>query len=261
MKALQPIERIEPPSPETFVARYLKPGRPVILTGAANDWPARKLWTPELLAARFGDRIVPAIRTVGGTLYDPQKGLNYEEVRLGHFARDVSAKPGPHPLYVVFRVHEKLPELMNDVTLPAYCGTPPWLRSRFWFGAEGTKGPFHRDLPYNLYAQVHGRKRFVLLDPWQGFRVPRHAWHSGVPNYSPVDAEVPDLKLFPRFEKAPLMVADLEPGDLFYIPPMWWHQARALSLSISLNLWWATGAMAQAARAAEWFMRVRQLKL
>ena len=34
-------------------------------------------------------------------------------------------------------------------------------------------------------------RRFVLLDRWETRRVHRHAFTSGVPNYSPVDAERP----------------------------------------------------------------------
>lgn len=33
------------------------------------------------------------------------------------------------------------------------------------------------------------------------------------------------------------LVADLEPGDLLYIPPMWLHEARALTPSLSVNVW------------------------
>jgi hypothetical protein len=91
--------------------------------------------------------------------------------------------------------------------------------------------------------------------------VHRHSFYSGVPNYSPVDAEDPDLSRFPRFRDAPLWRADLEPGDLLYIPSMWWHQARSQTTSIAVNLWWVRGPMVAIARLAELYMRVRKLNL
>ena len=91
--------------------------------------------------------------------------------------------------------------------------------------------------------------------------VHRHSFLSGVPNFSPVDASAPDLTRYPRFRDAPLMIAHLEPGDLFYIPSFWWHQGHSSETSMSLSLWWTRGAMVPVARAAELFMRVRGIRI
>jgi hypothetical protein len=42
---------------------------------------------------------------------------------------------------------------------------------------------------------------------------------------------------------------------------MWWHQAHSNDVSISINLWWANGPFVAILRAAEAFMRLRDLKL
>jgi len=183
-----------------------------------------------------------------------------ETTRVADFV-DCLAAGEPIDRYMVFRVHEVMPELFDDIVRPPYCCTARWCRSRFWFGGPGQNGPLHRDLPENLYAQVVGRKRFVMLDRRLTRMVHRYSFLSGVPNYSPVDAERPDLGRHPHFRGAPLMIADLEPGDLFYIPSLWWHQARAIDTSVSVNLWWVRGSMVAVARAAELFMRLRGLRL
>ena len=46
---------------------------------------------------------------------------------------------------------------------------------------------------------------------------------------------------------AALMV-DLEPRDVLYIPPMWFHEAQALSSSIGVNIWTQPTEVA----AADW---------
>ena len=229
---MTPIARISPPSPAEFEAQYVRASRPVVLRGAIDEWPAMKLWSRDYFKRRFGHRRVPAVRKKNGTLYDPKAGLNYETVSVADYV-DLLAAGNPIDLYMLFRVHEAMPELLDDVVRPSYCADAGWFRSRFWFGGPGTKGPLHRDLPQNLYAQIVGQKRFVLLDRRLTHMVHRHSFLSGVPNYSPVDADAPDLVRHPRFRDAPLMVATLEPGDLLFIPSLWWHQACSSEVSIS----------------------------
>ena len=59
------VERIAPPSLAVFEREYRRPGRPVILTGLMDDWPARR-WTLASLRSRYGERRVTAVRTEGG---------------------------------------------------------------------------------------------------------------------------------------------------------------------------------------------------
>jgi len=260
MRAATPIERVNPPSREEFEARYLEPSRPIIIQGAINDWPAMKSWSREYFKKRFGERLVPAVRKKDGKLYDAAAGLHYEQVRFADYV-DMLDASRPIDLYMLFRVHEHLPELFDDILRPVYCRDARWFRSRFWFAGPDTKGPLHRDIPQNLYAQVVGTKQFLLLDRRLTRMVHQHGYTSGVPNYSPVDAEAPDLDRYPRFRDAPLMIATLQPGDLLYIPSMWWHQAHSFETSISVNLWWVRGLLVPVVKAAEMFMRVRELKL
>ena len=260
MPAATPIARIDAPSPEVFEAEYVRRSRPVILRGAIDDWPAMKLWSGAYFKRRFGERLVPAVRSRGGKMYDGREGLFYERVRVADYVDMLDGARG-NDLYMLFRVHEAMPELLDDVVRPAYCRDASWFRSRFWYAAPDTRGPLHRDLPENLYAQVSGHKRFVLIDRRLTRTVHRHSFASGVPNYSPVDAEAPDLARFPRFRDAQPQVAELGPGDLLYIPSLWWHQAHSADVSISINLWWASGPFVAILRAAEAFMRLRDLKL
>lgn len=255
-----PVPRIFPPPAATFDADYVRRSRPVILRGALDDWPAMRTWSLDYFRQRFGDRELPVIREKDHSHYDTRGGLHYERIRLADYCA-LLADERPHDLYLSVRVHEALPELFADIRPLVYCADAPWARSRFWFGAPDTKGPLHRDLPENLYAQICGRKRFLLLDRGLTRLVYRHAFTSGVPNYSPVDAEQPDLSRHPRFRDAPLWVAELAPGDLLYIPSLWWHQARSLTTSLAVNLWWVRGPKVAVARMAELYMRLRGLQL
>ena len=47
------LERITAPSQEEFERRYLKPGRPVLIAGVVDKWPAASLWNPDQLVAQL----------------------------------------------------------------------------------------------------------------------------------------------------------------------------------------------------------------
>jgi len=47
----------------------------------------------------------------------------------------------------------------------------------------------------------------------------------------------PDKNMFPLYGKAKAVVAELRPGDLLYLPPMWFHHVIARSFSLSVNVW------------------------
>jgi hypothetical protein len=51
----------------------------------------------------------------------------------------------------------------------------------------------------------------------------------------------PDLEKYPRYADAlaAAQFAELDPGDVIYIPYMWWHGVQALeSFNILVNYWW-----------------------
>ena len=260
MESRSDVPRIAPPSAASFASDFVRTSRPVILKGAIADWPAMHKWSLAYFKQEFGDRELPIVREKGGSHYDARGGLHYERIRFGEYCELIGNGNG-RDLYLTVRMHEVLPELFADICQPVYTAGARWARSRFWLGGPDAKGPLHRDLPDNLYAQISGRKRFLLLERRLTRMVHRHSFHSGVPNYSPVDAEDPDLSRFPRFRDAPLLRADLEPGDLLYIPSMWWHQARSLTTSFAVNLWWLKGPKVAVARLAELYMRLRGLNL
>jgi hypothetical protein len=255
-----PIERVRRPTLAVFRELYVRAARPVVLTGVMDGWPALERWALDRLARDHGSRSVPAIAVDGGRpRFDATGGVDYGEVRLADVIERIDERPARH--YVVFRVNETLPQLAEDWIAPVYTRSAPWQHSRFWLAPPGVGGVLHRDLPENLYAQVVGRKHWWLVDRGATRSVYPHRPWSGVPNYSRADVEHPDLERFPRLADVEVHEVVLEPGELLYIPSRWWHQARSVDTSISVNLWWAEGGLHLAVRAAETLMRLRRLRL
>ena len=101
----------------------------------------------------------------------------------------------------------------------------------------------HFDFPRNIAGCVIGRRKFTLFPPEQVDNLYIGPWDltpAGQP-ISMVDFHHPDYDRFPRFADAEkhAETAFLEPGDVIYIPNMWWHQVESLSAINGLvNFWW-----------------------
>ena len=66
---------------------------------------------------------------------------------------------------------------------------------------------------------------------------------------------LPDLARFPRFRRAEPRRATLAPGDVVFLPARTWHHVTSEEASISVNFWWARGALAWLYRSGEVLFR------
>jgi hypothetical protein len=239
-----------------FDERVVAPYRPVVLRGLAADWPA-------VVAARRSDEAVvdylasldsgrPAQLFVGPPeiegrfFYDAAlQGCNFQTraAPLAALMRHLlSTRDRSHmeALYAgAAATDDHLPAWSTHNPLPFDL---PTARARVWVGNR-TDVATHFDEASNIAVVVAGRRRFTLFPPEQVDNLyvgPLHLTIAGPP-VSMVDCDRPDLKAYPRFAEARrhAMVAELEPGDAIYIPPIWWHDVRALApFNIMVNHWW-----------------------
>ncbi|HVF55847.1 MAG TPA: cupin-like domain-containing protein [Pyrinomonadaceae bacterium] len=253
-KAPPTIERLERPSPDEFYERYVARNRPAILTGVAASWPALSRWTPQYFRAAFADVEINYVAWQSdAAANDPADYLRTRKklaTRLGAFVEMMSSGGDVSRNYVAqFPIFRAVPRLEQDVEpLDAYMKIPafypPALRRRLvfeprlWMGTRGTVTTLHFDSADNFLAQIHGRKKLVLVSPEQSGAVYYPCHELGHVIYSPVDVEEPDFDKFPLFKEATPLEFTLEPGEILFIPVRWWHYARSLDESISLNFWW-----------------------
>jgi hypothetical protein len=255
-----PIERIPPPTKQAFHAEFIRRGRPVILTGLVDAWQGKGLWSPAYFRETYGGvRVsVASTRSDGNLVLDLERGLNYREMTVADYvaAMQETAAGGP---YVVAEIGRFPEQFRRELVVPEYCRGAPWLRSKLWFGSKGTVTQTHRGAPENLYSVVRGQKRFVMWPPSQTRKVYPYSLFSKLPNFSPVDPDVPDFARFPRFRDAQPWVADLRDGDTLFIPSLWWHHVRTVESTIAVNFWWSRGITVLASAAAHLYKRVRGL--
>lgn len=263
------VERVSSLSPEAFERDFLSPGRPVVLTGALDDWPAIAAWTPESLGRRLAGRRLPVAWSSDGAFdyADDAPAFASEEMDGADAAAAIAGAEasGRRPYLMQQPIAKVAPELLAEVPIPALARArkvDPYL----WFGAAGCVSPLHFDVANNLFAQVYGRKRFTLAPPdhYQELApAPISARHA---NLSRLDPERPDLARFPAFASVATTRCEVGPGDLLYLPPFYWHHVRSLQVSISVSVWWAPRLaqfLVPAGRAliAQYYRRDRLLSL
>lgn len=133
------------------------------------------------------------------------------------------------------------PDLLADVTPYAHLfDTESDVLKRamyLWFSSGGVNMHSHFDQDHNFFVQLAGTKRFTLVMPeqWEEMHLfPRihPLWHK-----SQVDADQPDLDLFPDYSRVRAYLAEVGPGDVLYIPPYTWHQVETVTPSVSLSIW------------------------
>lgn len=230
--------------------------RPLVLRGLAATWPAVVTGRqgPVATAAylrRFDSGrplgIFAGPPTIAGRFFyrADMRGFNFDrgQVLLGPLLDALLAEvdnPTPPALYAgASAAPDHFPGWAQENPLPLAI---PAATPRLWLG-NATRVSTHYDMSANIAVVVAGRRRFAIFPPEQTGNLyvgPLETTMAGQPT-SMVDLERPDLDRHPRFAAALAMmqVAELEPGDALFLPPLWWHDVRASGpLNILANYWW-----------------------
>ena len=254
----RPMEERRAVTRQVFEQEIVPAYRPVVLRGLMADWP---------LVQQGREGLEPCLQyLLGFDQGEPVDAL----LAKPEPTRSFSYKPGLDGFNFM---HEKRPyaALFEQLWRYSHFPDPPSLAAqsalvsaalpgldlanpcplleadiapRIWIGNRATV-PAHFDDSHNLACVVAGRRRFTLLPPQCAPLL-----YLGPPDYAPTPAPmsvVPNLHTadaarFPLLAEAlaHAVVAELEPGDAIYIPPLWFHQVEALAphLNILMNYWW-----------------------
>jgi hypothetical protein len=247
-------------TPERFASEILPLDAPAVLRGLVAHWPAvaharrSPLEIARYLAALDNGTPVDALMTPpeeGGRLfYDAtMEGFNYLRTRqpvtrvLEQVLRYAQFERAPAVAVQSAPVASCLPGFAADNALPLLDAA---VAPRLWVGTAITT-PAHFDESHNVACCVAGRRRFTVFPPGQVANLhvgPLDHAPTGTP-ISMVDFAAPDFARFPRFREAlaHARVAELEPGDALYLPPLWWHHVASLErFNMLVNYWWVIPA-------------------
>jgi hypothetical protein len=257
------VERFEYSDPAALAARLEAEDVPLVIRGALSGWPALERWTPERLSARLG--AVEINYTVSTNNAHP----DFREATLARmFARgrapfaeflklvttgDEAERArylftGDEQYLLRIRgglrsVEPRLAPLLEDIAVPPLFSEARLHTVWTWFSGPGVRTWLHYDNNgcHNLNAQISGRKRCALFPPHE---LPRmHPFLLGgdnpAHNCSSIDVERPAPALATDLASASVLHAELEAGDLLFIPAWWFHTFEHLgSFNSNVNFWW-----------------------
>jgi hypothetical protein len=239
--------------------KTIKPrGRPAILRGLAQNWPATQAGreSPHALSAYlkgfYAGLPVPVFEgpaSIKGRFFynDSLDGFNFDSKRalLGDVLDRLCHAVGRPASPALYAGSVSLP-----IYLPGFAAannarklvTVDSVLESIWIGNRTCIAP-HFDNTENLACVVGGRRRFTMFPPDQIKNLyvgPLDKTPAGQP-VSLVDIRNPDLNRFPRFAEAAATaeVAELAAGDAVYVPALWWHNVEALEdFNVLVNYWW-----------------------
>lgn len=247
MSEHEQIARVDSPGADLFFRDFVSRRRPAIVSRATGGWKALALWDADYFKAAVGSTEVRV--EVSPTNYFPDIHGQDDAARVERRVRlmdfnsfaaaisDGNRTADRHYMSQEFTA-DKFPALAGDFRRPACLDARLSVKNSLWLGPAGTVTPLHYDLVHNLFAQIRGRKRFTLFAPEHLPRLYPFPFHSKLAHFSRVEVESPDFVKFPKFRLAVPLELTLEPGEMLYLPPFWWHQVRALDEAVSLSFWW-----------------------
>lgn len=199
--------------PETFYRTFVVRPHPVILRGFMKDKPLLKELGWDTVLAKYGDEDVFLTKReldgYPGKLREVENSSVY--------------------LHNSEKIFNKYPEIRK---LFEYQRLEPYLHQKVGYeqifvGRAGTGTPFHHAAVYNMFYQIHGRKQWWFIDPYDtvlGYPLSMAGKAANIlfalfPNEYNTEA-------FPLFQYCPIYSAVLNPGDVLFNPPWWWHAIK-----------------------------------
>ncbi|XP_070565402.1 jmjC domain-containing protein F-like [Ptychodera flava] len=111
---------------------------------------------------------------------------------------------------------------------------------QLWIGTRGNVTPLHYDRNHGLLAQIVGRKELLLFSPEDTSNLYPYPSYSNRSHTSRVNLRELETEgsRFPKLEDAQRYHCILQPGELLYMPPFWWHDVTSLDDCVSITLPW-----------------------
>lgn len=259
-RSITPVAEFDGVTRARFEAEVVPAGRPAVFRGLLADWPAvRASSTPDafaeflrpLASAEPGELwVAEPVHQGRFTFTDQLDDVTFERklatvdqlldllLRLGEAAEPWSLYAG------ALQLDKHVPRFERDHSMPLLDPSRARLAS-LWLGNR-SKTAAHWDLPQNLACVVAERRRFTLFPTEQVVNLyvgPLDLTLAGQSS-SLADIEAPDFARYPKLREAfeAAEVAELAPGDVLYMPSLWWHAvSTAGPLGAMVNYWWRDG--------------------
>ncbi|XP_061697377.1 tRNA wybutosine-synthesizing protein 5 [Syngnathoides biaculeatus] len=234
---------------DVFLRNIYPARKPAVLRGVCLG-PCVDKWTVDYLAQKGGAKEVKIHVSSVPQMNFLQKNFVYRTLPFDEFVKRTSEEKHAdfflceHESYYLRSLGEdvrkepadlckQFPELAEDFHIPDFFEPDQFFSSVFRISSCRLQLWTHYDVMDNLLAQVTGRKRVVLYSPQDAL----HLYLTGDKS-EVLEIDSPDMNSYPEFVKAARYECVLEPGDLLFIPALWFHNTLALQFGVGVNVFW-----------------------
>lgn len=233
------IERRKDLSIEEFKRHYMRKGIPVVIEGAALDWECVKTWSLDYMKKLHGDDEILYVKL-------QTDGYPYETITLREVIDNMQTGGGKY--YRFYPLLERHPEHVKDFDykwLLAHKNRFNWFEAfQVFIGAKNSATGLHNANTCNVFVQVYGQKKWLLYPPYYTMvvdpgpvKVYRHApvrKESG-----PFDPFNPNYdRPYELYRYIDKLEATLNPGDVLWLPPFYWHCVQNPTDSVGVSYRW-----------------------
>uniref|UniRef100_A0A0B6ZND8 tRNA wybutosine-synthesizing protein 4 n=1 Tax=Arion vulgaris TaxID=1028688 RepID=A0A0B6ZND8_9EUPU len=234
---------------DEFVNNIYPKREPVILRGI-NVGKCVNKWTLEYLASHGGEKEVKVHVSSSCQMDFITKNFLYRSLPFAEFLQRASEEIhdnffidktekyylralGEDPRKDVANLAVQFPNLVDDIHIPQYFEYSKFFSSVFRIASKGVQLWTHYDVMDNILIQVVGKKKVVLFHPNDVDNLYMNGDKSQV-----LDVDNPDLNKYPKFSHARPYRGVLEPGDILFIPALWFHNMTYEDFGIAVNVFW-----------------------
>lgn len=113
---------------------------------------------------------------------------------------------------------------------------------QIFVGRGGTGSPFHHAAVFNMFYMIDGTKKWWFIDPYDTFMAyPIAIFGKAAGVLMCLWPGLGNTKDFPLFQHCPIYSTELQPGDVLFNPPWWWHSIKNTSpVSVAVASRWHT---------------------
>lgn len=229
-----PIEEITTIDSKTFKKNYFDNNRPVLIKGLAKDWGATKKWNLDFFLDLKEDKDIYLLSD--NFIQDDNR---YKKSSFKEYIYKLQEAEQQNKItkdyLTTLDIFNYFPNLKSDIDFSLFEYHTNTNEVTAWIGPSGTISGFHADTANNMYAQVKGKKMFIICSTEYNKHMYPSDKHIYEATASQVDINNFDAEKFPKFKEIDFKIVILEPGDVLYLPQRWWHYVQSLDTSISIS--------------------------
>ena len=204
---------------------------PVVLKGLLKESNAVKKWSAEYFKTTdVKDTIVPVL--IRSKEFENRNAytsftqkLEFEEMSVQEAVEKMEQEPLSPYINNITKIFLENEYLTQDLELhkleqvSEQINDNTWLKINMFMGGRETRSSLHCAAGGNFFCNIVGKKKWTLIHPSYSRQLkttPAKNFMFVISGYS--DASEPEISHIPRYQ------VTLEPGDVLYNPPWWWHQ-------------------------------------